>query len=197
VFAAIPLSDLKNPGSQVVQQQCSAQGGVPLPSGAAGTDYEARLSLDGVLRSVLPPPARRTTFPPAYTVREKNEVNPRMIYCRNGLAFLYRSEDRGSGEYNAHSVDHRKKCPRGDVDFYALFSISQWLHRYRPGAWSLAVTVSQLAIKLRSQSRKIPRPVAVAFPPSTTSLAATSGSPVNAIANQYNSSTLLGTGDSV
>src|SRR5271165_5342611 len=45
-----------------------------------------------------------------------------------------------------------------------------------------------LSCPVRSQLRNTPRPVEVSFPVSTTSLAANSGSPVSAIANQYNSS---------
>src|SRR5271157_1630566 len=46
------------------------------------------------------------------------------------------------------------------------------------------------AVQLRSQLRNTPRPVEGSFLVSTTSLAANSGSPVSAIANQYNSSSV-------
>ena len=49
-------------------------------------------------------------------------------------------------------------------------------------------TASQSGVQLRSQSPNTPRPVEGSCPVSTTSLAANSGSPVSAMANQYNSS---------
>ena len=75
-----------------------------------------------------------------------------------------------------------------------LCNFTSFLVNYLPQSPSvrLWVTASQSRVQLRSQSRNIPRPVAVTFPALATSLAAKSGSPVSAIANQYNSSTSSG-----